>query len=102
MGEIEPLPLARRASPCVRSGLCCKKAPCAFGVSKSDTDLACLYLEGDAPGNYRCGIAEWIVTQRGWEHNPAFGAGCCMPLFNEDRERVLRERSNRGCTDGTI
>jgi hypothetical protein len=25
-----------------------------------------------------------------WEYYPAFGAGCCMPMFNEMREKVIK------------
>ncbi len=40
-----------------------------------------------------CGIAEEIVKDPTWKISPAFGAGCCRPLFNEARERILRERA---------
>ena len=92
MGEVVPLQIAPAAVPCLRSGVCCKKGPCAFGERTSEDDPACRYLEGDGPGSYVCGIAEEIVKQPGWEWSPAFGAGCCMPLFNEARERVKKER----------
>ena len=90
------LPLARHASPCVRSGMCCKMAPCGFGERTSEDDPACKYLEGDRPGEYSCGIAEEIVKDPSWKLSPAFGAGCCMNLFNDAREKVFRERRASG------
>lgn len=90
------LQLARHASPCVRSGLCCKKAACGFGERTSEDDPACKFLEGEGPGEYFCGIAEEIVKDPSWEISPAFGAGCCMALFNDAREQVLRERRASG------
>ena len=70
-------------SACVRSGYCCKQAPCPFGVWDLDRQQ-CGYLEGDRPGGYACGRYLWILMQEGAEISPAFGAGCCSPL-NSDR-----------------
>jgi hypothetical protein len=71
------------AGPCIRSGWCCKQAPCPFGEGKP-----CNHLVEIGGGRYECGIADWIVTQPGWEEAPAFGAGCCSSL-NPDRARLL-------------
>lgn len=76
------LPLHPGAEPCIRSGWCCKRAPCPFGEGKP-----CIHL-AEIDGQYGCGIAEWIVTQPGWEVAPAFGAGCCANM-NPDRARLL-------------
>ena len=81
---MKTLPLYHEARPCVRSGYCCKKAVCPFGEM---SDEGCVHLAGDGPGEYRCAIAEYITTQPGWTHSPAFGAGCCSP-FNSDREAI--------------
>lgn len=75
---------------CVRSGFCCKQAPCPFG--EADATGACVHLtpdpESDA-GQYLCARYDYIREQPGADLSPAFGAGCSSPLFNEDRERVL-------------
>lgn len=91
---VEGLPLYPGAQPCVGSGFCCKTAPCPFGEVTSPTNRACNKLvQIEAPGHprYICGIAQEIVQQPGWEVAPAFGAGCCMTLFNEDRRAILQE-----------
>lgn len=82
------------ARPCVGSGFCCKEAPCPYG-SRDPATGWCIHLEPwkddtlDVP-RYRCGRYEFIQTQPGSEWVPAFGAGCCMPLFNDDRDRIVR------------
>lgn len=80
-------------APCVGSGMCCKKAPCPFG--EAGPDGGCIYLEERErlAGNvvvYRCGRYEWIQKQPGADFSPAFGAGCCQPLFNENRRAILK------------
>lgn len=93
-----PLPLAEGASPCVGSGMCCMRGSCDFGEPTSETDPSCRFLEqssqeGGEQSRYTCGRYEYIITQPGWEISPAFGAGCCMPLFNERRRTILFESS---------
>ncbi len=94
---VAPLPLYPGAVPCVHSGFCCKRRPCSFGESVSAADAACKHLvevqqdDGKQP-RYFCGIYDHITSQKGWEIEPAFGAGCCSPLFNRDRARILREQ----------
>jgi hypothetical protein len=80
--------------PCVGSGFCCKKVPCPYGSRDPSTGW-CIHLipwEGNTLGvpRYRCGRYEFISKQPGSEWIPAFGAGCCSPLFNEDRDRIIR------------
>ena len=89
------------SSPCVGSGLCCKKGPCAFGTWDAERgQCAHLFVGEVLPGGvevYRCGKYEQIRKQPGSEWNPAFGAGCCMALFNDNRQRIiiaLREAKN--------
>ena len=81
------------AQPCVRSGLCCKKGPCPYGIWDAQK-RQCAYLEVEeqtpAFTRYRCGRYEFIRAQPGADVVPAFGAGCCMSLFNANRERILR------------
>lgn len=91
-----------RASPCVGSGLCCKTGPCAYGTWDA-ARKQCAALEvahqGDGFEIYRCGQYDYIKQQPGSEWAPAFGAGCCMSLFNANRLhiiRVLRAGSDSG------
>lgn len=86
----KPLPLYAGAKPCVMSGFCCRSGPCAFGEMKEDNSQ-CKFLEDKEDGTTRCGKYEEILSmsEEKWHWNPAFGAGCCMPLFNDARERIL-------------
>ena len=88
----EPLPLWPSAKPCVRSGFCCRKAPCPFGEKAKDHN-GCKHLVEEPDGRTLCGRYEYILSlpQEQWAMAPAFGAGCCMSLFNEDRDRIIRE-----------
>jgi hypothetical protein len=87
------LPLYPGAKPCVNSGFCCKQAPCQFGEAISDDNPQCKYLEPLDDLRFICGKFEEIDGKPGSEIDPAFGAGCCMPLFNEDRQRIIASRS---------
>ena len=76
---------------CLRSGYCCKKAPCPFGQPISIDNLGCKFLGGDSPGKYYC--QKYDEIQAGMPDNaadmsPAFGAGCSSPL-NTDRLNLL-------------
>lgn len=72
---------------CVRSGYCCKAAPCPFGKWNA-AKTQCEHLKGPGLGRYSCGIYDEIILQPGSaEFGPAFGAGCCSPL-NTDRRIV--------------
>jgi len=81
------------AAPCVGSGMCCKKGPCAFGESISKDKPQCKFLEikevVDSVEVYKCGKIDEIVDQPFADINPAFGAGCCMSLFNDNRKKIL-------------
>lgn len=84
---------------CVRSGFCCKQAPCAFGEWDA-VKRQCRHLEIDreiAPGvvTHRCGIYAEISGKPGAEISPAFGAGCCSPMFNENRSAIIRVTKER-------
>ena len=83
------------SSPCVRSGMCCKTSACAFGEWDAKAHQ-CRHLQtteaGDGFTVYACGIKDQIDAlppQYGAHLNPAFGAGCCMPLFNRNREAII-------------
>jgi hypothetical protein len=79
---------------CVGSGFCCKQAPCPYGERAPGTGW-CIHLapwqDDHLPlPRYRCGRYEYIRQQPGSEWVPAFGAGCSSPLFNSDRDRIVR------------
>jgi hypothetical protein len=85
-------------SPCVGSGLCCKTGPCAYG-NWLEKEHKCEYLKDELKVNnitiYRCGRYEYIKQQPGNEIMPAFGAGCCMSLFNTERQAIIKEIKNK-------
>lgn len=81
-------------SACVGSGYCCKKAPCGFG--EADETGGCRFLvvwqqSETTIERYRCGKYAEIIGRPGAELSPAFGAGCCSPLFNTRRDAILVE-----------
>ena len=76
---------------CLRSGFCCKQAPCSFGEETSPDNPSCIYLGGKEIGKYFCKKYKEIID--GMPDNmadlsPAFGHGCCSPL-NSDRITLL-------------
>lgn len=80
-------------SPCVGSGMCCKRSACAFG--HWDPELGqCKHLvtgfHGIEVTVYRCGIHDEVTRNPGAEWNPAFGTGCCSSLFNADRRAIIQ------------
>ena len=83
-----------RVRPCLRSGLCCKTGPCAFGEWDAPAHQ-CRFLqvhEQHATHTiYTCGKKaeiEALPDSYGAKSNPAFGAGCCMPMFNANRDAI--------------
>lgn len=85
-----------QVTPCIKSGFCCTKAPCAYGEWNEDKS-ACKYLEApNAIGQRTCGRYEWIKANvPGWEMYPAFGGGCCMPLGNIKRQEIIKLAKNK-------
>jgi len=76
-------------SKCVRSGWCCKQGPCPYGkwnVQKGH----CEFLEGDRPGNYKCGKYDEIIKDPSSIFSPAFGQGCSSAL-NPARAYLIRK-----------
>lgn len=74
-------------SACVRCGYCCQKSPCPYGDG-----VPCVHLVPDpssTAGQYLCGKHAEISVDPMSEFAPAFGAGCCSPLFNTARDAVL-------------
>jgi hypothetical protein len=96
--EVVNLLTTGRGSACVRSGLCCKTGPCAFGKWDAAAHQ-CHYLQVSEAAEgytiYACGIKDQIDAlppEAGAAINPAFGAGCCMPLFNANRDAIRRSK----------
>ena len=92
MSELEEVPLR----PCVGCGYCCRKVVCPVGhVSEPGGECDHL-LWSVADRRYYCelvrypmSIAEGAAIARSVL---AIGAGCCSPLFNTDRDAMLRGR----------
>lgn len=88
VGEIDGYPI----KPCMKSGFCCTKAPCQYG-EWNDDKTACKYLaEPNDIGQRDCLRYDWIKENvPTCAMYPAFGAGCCMAMFNRDRDQVIAE-----------
>lgn len=86
IGVLDGIPI----KPCVGSGFCCTKQPCAYGLM-NETNTGCKYLTPpNELGQLACGRYDWIKENvPNWQYYPAFGAGCCMPIFNDMREKVI-------------
>jgi hypothetical protein len=84
-----------KASPCVGSGLCCKTGPCGYGEWDT-TKKQCAFLETHYKDEvqqveiHKCGRYDYIKVQPGADMMPAFGAGCCMGMFNTARNNIIR------------
>lgn len=81
---------AKNAS-CVGCGWCCKKAPCAvarrvFGAVEECPALIYDYEEE----RYYCDLCRKPGELGAYYRQElAIGTGCCSPLFNTERDRVL-------------
>lgn len=91
--HIDGIPVRR----CMQSGMCCKKGPCAFGDWDAEA-RQCRHLielnKGADWTRYACSIKaeiDALPPEHRADMNPAFGGGCCMPLFNQNREALVRE-----------
>ena len=74
---------------CVQCGFCCSKVPCGFG-SWDDGRGGCAFLTEDN----LCGKYKEILKDPSSKLSPAFGSGCCQPLFNTKRLEILKEKYN--------
>ncbi len=102
--------LLRNRRACVGSGHCCKSGPCNYG----DWDAArhqCKHLivaaSVDGIEIHACGIYDKIVGQPDAKWNPAFGTECCQPMFNDNRNRIIKllirgNETAHACLDGRI
>ena len=77
-------------APCIRSGFCCKQAPCGFGEPMSVVNNACRFLGGDEAGQHYCMKYEEIKDKVGSEISPAFGGGCGSAM-NPIRIKLLNK-----------
>lgn len=78
---------------CVRSGVCCKTSACGFG-EWDDKLSQCKFLEFDANGLANCGNYDEIIKDPSSVFSPAFGAGCCMSMFNRRRDEIIKQFHN--------
>lgn len=96
LGEIDGLPI----KPCVKSGFCCTKTPCGYGEWNDDRSHCKFLAPANELGQKLCLKYDWIKENvPTWKMYPAFGGGCCMPMFNEMREKVIKkiiERHDQG------
>jgi hypothetical protein len=90
-----------RIRPCLRSGLCCKTGPCPFGIWDAERHQ-CQFLQTHEQGSnytiYSCGKKaeiEAMPAEYRADFSPAFGAGCCMPLFNTNRAAIAAARNGK-------
>ena len=89
-GQNKPLLPFKGTVPCVQCGLCCRTRACSFG-EYNHKEKACTKLKANNDGTYDCTIYNEIISRPGseWVAEPAFGAGCCSSLFNDDRSKII-------------
>ena len=92
IGILEGIPI----KPCMKSGFCCTKSPCAYGEF-NENKTACKYLSDPNDISQRdCLRYQWIIENvPTYKSYPAFGGGCCMPMFNEMRDQVINNIKNK-------
>ena len=83
---------------CVGCGYCCRQAPCgaAVRVYGSKGEGACPGLKWDVEKKrYWCALCQ--APHRlgeSYREELSVGAGCCSPLFNEDRKNIPPPQKN--------
>ena len=76
--------------PCMKSGFCCTKSPCAYGQWNDDKS-ACKYLatKNDI-GQRDCLRYQWIIENvPTFEIHPAFHTGCSSAIGNVARNSII-------------
>ena len=78
---------------CVGCGYCCKKAPCvqALLIDNGVQPPCPLLVLKD--GRYWCQIVLDEPPDSELRREMAIGAGCSSPMFNNDRENMIRYKS---------
>jgi hypothetical protein len=82
------LPTSVSVKPCVKCGACCRISACPYGVWDAQRHQ-CSFLTKDN----LCSKYNEIIKIPGSKFCPAFGEGCCSPLFNQDR---IKKINNKG------
>lgn len=82
-----------RVKSCVRSGYCCKVAPCVYGEWCGNTGR-CKFLQFTKGGLAKCSKYYEILKQPGSDISPAFGAGCSSSIGNERRIEIIVQYHN--------
>jgi hypothetical protein len=92
LGELEGIPIR----PCMKSGFCCIKAPCAYG-EWNENKSACKHLtEPNDLGQRDCMKYEWIIENvPTYMYHPAFGTGCSSAIGNLRRMKIIKEIIDR-------
>lgn len=81
-----------RNKSCVQCGYCCTCGPCQFG-KWDEARHQCQYLNE----NKLCDRYDYIrglPPEYNADYCPAFGTGCCSPLFNTVRESKISSDSS--------
>jgi hypothetical protein len=73
--------------PCVGCGFCCRQAPCALSVRIYGGGPKCPALVWDGK-RYWCKIISHPIVGPKHREELAIGAGCCSPMFNQDRINI--------------
>ena len=71
---------------CVKCGYCCTQSACLYGEYDEEIKK-CKYLNS----KMLCDRYAFILEQPFSKITPAFGAGCCSPLFNIMRAKKIKE-----------
>ena len=72
---------------CVGCGYCCRQAPCALANRIYDAVDKCPALIWDGK-RYWCKIIQHPIIGPKHKEELAIGAGCCSPMFNQDRTNI--------------
>jgi hypothetical protein len=81
--------------PCVGCGYCCQKSQCVAGYSiYGKKDGVCAGLQwNEADQRFYCLLILETTGQanKAARDGLAIGEGCCSPLFNTQREKIMRK-----------
>jgi len=75
-----------RNNACYSCGFCCTVRPCGWG-KWDPVNKQCLFLTSSS----KCSKYEEIVREDSDTQYPMFGSGCSSSLFNERREKKIKE-----------